>query len=461
MTSPCDSPIAVDLSVETLGPAAVPSPLPLSVAFDDDIANFTQNGQRVLFDPSCHDGGPERQGPSDQPLRLPEDGLTYLLQGPRSFELAGPRQLNFFSGEDVTAGIVTCGGLCPGLNNIIRGVVMTLWHHYQVRRIYGFRYGYRGLAPFTPDAPIELRPEIVGQIHMMGGTFLGSSRGHQDPSAMVDTLQRLGINLLFVAGGDGGMRGAHAIHREITSRQARIAVVGVPKTIDNDLPFIERTFGFDTAVSVAVEAINAAHVEALGAPNGVGLVRLMGRHSGFVAAAASLASRDVNLVLVPEVRFALEGEHGVFAWLRERLKRRGHAVVVVAEGAGQDLLGAANGTDASGNQKLADIGTHLRDVIKADFEARGLELNLKYIDPSYIIRAAPANATDAIFCGRLAEDAVHAAMAGRTGMVIGMWANRFTHVPLAAVTACRKVISPDSQFWRSVVDSTGQPALLR
>jgi 6-phosphofructokinase 1 len=349
----------------------------------------------------------------------------------------------------------------PGLNNVVRGIVNTLWHHYRVRQIYGFRYGYRGLAPFTPDPPRVLQPESVMHIHMMGGTVLGSSRGPQDPSAMVDSLQRLGINMLFVAGGDGGMRGAYSIHQEIKKRGAPIAVIGIPKTIDNDLPFIERTFGFDTAVSVAVDAIKAAHVEANGAPNGVGLVKLMGRHAGFVAAAATVASREVNLVLVPEQPFDLDGGGGLMGWLDERLAKRSHAVVVVAEGAGQEHLKATSATDASGNVKLGDIGVFLRDAIKNSFKSRGKEINLKYIDPSYIIRAAPANSTDAIFCGRLAEDAVHAAMAGKTGMVLGLWMNRFTHVPLSAVTAVRKTISLDSSFWRNVIDATGQPARLR
>ena len=449
--------IPIDLTVDTLGKSDIASPLHLSTELDDDIANYTPDGVRVLFDPSASDGS---VSDGERMMAIGDiDASAYRLEGPNAFELSGPRQLAYFDGPKVTAGIVTCGGLCPGLNNIIRGVVMTLWHHYGVRRIYGFRYGYRGLAPFTPDPPIELKPEAVSHIHMMGGTVLGSSRGPQEPSAMVDSLQRLGIDVLIVAGGDGGMRGAHAIYQEIKRREAKIAIIGVPKTIDNDLPFIERTFGFDTAVSVAVEAITAAHVEAQGAPNGVGLVKLMGRHAGFVAAAATLASREVNLVLVPELPFALEGEKGVFAWLRHRLETRDHAVIVVAEGAGQEHLETSGGTDASGNTKLSDIGVFLRDAIKQ--ELSDVELNLKYIDPSYIIRAAPANPADAIFCGRLAEDAAHAAMAGKTGMVLGMWMNRFTHVPLSVVTAARKTIAPDSQFWRNVVDATGQPATFK
>ncbi|MBW2732906.1 MAG: ATP-dependent 6-phosphofructokinase [Deltaproteobacteria bacterium] len=446
-TEPKEPTTTINLEVDSLGPTTKASPLELSTEFDDDIANFTPDGLRIVFDPAVGEG------------RLDDIDQGITLSGPAAFELAGPKQRTYFAGQKVTAGIVTCGGLCPGLNNIVRGVVLTLWHHYDVRRIFGFRYGYRGLAPFTPDPPLELKPEHVAHIHRVGGTMLGSSRGPQDPATMVDTLVRHGIDMLFVAGGDGGMRGAQALYEEIKARGLKIAVVGVPKTIDNDLPFIERTFGFDTAVSVAVDAISAAHVEAVGAPAGVGLVKLMGRHSGFVASAATLASREANLVLVPEIAFRLEGERGVYAWLRNRLAERGHAVVVVAEGAGQDLLRESGDHDASGNAKLGDIGVFLRDAIKREFATE--ELNLKYIDPSYIIRAAPANSADAIFCGRLAEDAVHAAMAGKTGLIVGLWMNRFTHVPLAAVTSQRKTLSPDSQFWRNVVDCTGQPAVLR
>ncbi|PIE19726.1 MAG: diphosphate--fructose-6-phosphate 1-phosphotransferase [Proteobacteria bacterium] len=448
------TPLQIDLTVDTLGEATHPSPLELSTQLDDEIANYTPDGVHVLFDPSRTDLA---MSDAERMMATSDlDASSYELVGPRCFELAGPRERTFFEGPKTTAAILTCGGLCPGLNNIIRDVVLTLWHHYGVRRIYGVRYGYRGLAAFTPDPPIELKPASVAHIHMLGGTTLGSSRGPQKPGEMVDTLQRLGVNLLIVAGGDGGMRGAKAIYEEVKRRELSISVVGVPKTIDNDLPFIERTFGFDTAVSIAVDAIQAANVEATGAPNGVGLVKLMGRHSGYIASAASLASRDVNLVLVPELPFTLEA---VYAWLRERLAQRGHAVIVVAEGAGQEHLETAASTDASGNVKLGDIGLFLRDGIKTALS--DIELNLKYIDPSYIIRAAPANPADAIFCSRLAEDAVHAAMAGKTGMVIGMWMHRFTHVPLSAATTDRKRIPLDSQFWRTVVDSTGQPAKLR
>jgi len=431
MGSPPDADL--DLSIPTLGEASVPSPLKLSTVMDDSIANYTTDDERVIYDVSG---------------RHPD----------LAFEAAGPRQLNYFRGEEIGVGIVTCGGLCPGMNNVIRGLVMLLWHGYGVRRILGFPYGFRGLTHDSPEKPRSLIPDEVCNIHHLGGTVLGSSRGDQRPAEMVDVLQKHRINVLFCIGGDGTMRGAEAIYQEVCTRDEKIAVIGVPKTIDNDLPYIERTFGFDTAVSIAATAIQAAHVEATGAPRGVGLVRLMGRHAGYIAAAATLACREVNLVLVPELPFDLDGELGVYAQIRQRLSSRGHTVIVVAEGAGQRHLETVAARDASGNLKLGDIGVFLRDRIKAELKPEGV--NVKYIDPSYIIRAAPANAADAIFCGQLAEEAVHAAMAGKTGIVVGLWLNRFTHVPVGVVNSGSKRICLDDAFWRNVVDSTGQPPLL-
>ena len=423
----------LDFTIPTLGEPTIPSPLNLSTESGDGIADFTLEGEHILYDPMG--GSPEI-----------------------FFEHAGPRQMNFFRGVEVVAGIVTCGGLCPGMNNVIRGLVMRLFYAFGVRRIWGFPYGYRGLAPNSPDPPVALTSDLVKDIHLIGGTILGSSRGPQDERGMVDTLEQMGVNALFVIGGDGTMRGLNKIYQEVTRRGARISVIGVPKTIDNDLLYIERTFGFDTAVAIASEAIKAAHVEATGAPNGLGLVNLMGRHSGFIAASATLASREVNLVLVPEQPFSITGEKGILTFLRQRLRSRGHAVVVVAEGAGQPLLPRSEERDASGNTKLAEIGVYLRRQLHEGLQSEGV--SIKYIDPSYIIRAAPANAGDSIFCGRLSEEAVHAAMAGKTGMAVGLWLNHFTHVPLEVITTGRKLISLDGAFWRNVIDTTGQPSVL-
>jgi 6-phosphofructokinase 1 len=305
---------------------------------------------------------------------------------------------------------------------------------------------------------IDLTPVVVSNINEHGGTILGSSRGEQDPAAVVDCLERMGINLLFVIGGDGTIRGAMEIAREIAGRGNKMVVIGIPKTIDNDIQFIDQSFGFQTAFSEATKSIRAAHVEATGVPNGVGLVKLMGRHSGFIACYASLAMSDVNFVLIPEVPFQMDGDAGLLSVLRRRLERRGHAVIVVAEGAGQELMETAGaGTDASGNKRLTDVGPWLRDRITAHFKDIGVELNLKYMDPSYAIRSVPANPHDSVFCVRLAHNAVHAAMSGRTEMLIGRWRGRFVHVPMSLAIRHRNAVDPHGDLWMSVLEATGQP----
>jgi 6-phosphofructokinase 1 len=371
-----------------------------------------------------------------------------------TFEKAGPREKIYFDPSKLKCGIVTCGGLCPGLNNVIRAIVLSLHHNYGVRTIFGFPFGYEGLSHRFGHAPLMLTPEVVERIHEQGGTILGSSRGNQDVGEMVDTLERMNIGALFTIGGDGTLRGAGAICAEIARRELKIAVVGIPKTIDNDIACIQRSFGFATACSEAGTAISSAHVEAQGARNGVGLVKLMGRESGFVATYACLAYSDVNFCLIPEVPFGLET---LLAALGERLVKRGHAVVVVAEGAGQELLAKTGEKDASGNVRMQDIGLFLKERINAYFKQKGLELNLKYIDPSYTIRSVPADAFDAAFCLLLGQNAVHAAMAGCTDMVVGYWGSEYTHVPIALATAQRKKIDPRGRIWNSVITATGQP----
>jgi 6-phosphofructokinase 1 len=373
---------------------------------------------------------------------------------PPSFEPGGPRRQIFFDPSKIRAGIVTCGGLCPGLNDVIRGLVLELTSHYGVTRIVGFRNGYRGLVARHGHDVVELTPERVEYINGQGGTILGTSRGNQDPEEIVDCLDQLGVNILFVIGGDGSMRGAQRIAREVEVRERRIAVVGVPKTIDNDIPYIGHSFGFQTAFGKATESIRAAHTEATAQPGGIGLVQLMGRHSGFIACYAALATHDADYVLIPEVPVDVDA---FLHHLRVRVRTRGHALVVVAEGAGQDYL-TADGTDASGNRRLGDFGLYLRQRILDDFAAAGEQTNLKYIDPSYIIRSVPANPYDSVYCLRLAQAAVHAAMAGRTEMVVGSWRGRFVHVPIPLAVSSRNQVDPSGDLWTSVLEATGQPA---
>jgi 6-phosphofructokinase 1 len=438
---------AADLVVKTLGTPRIDSPLGELLEQRLKSFHYAEESDRVLLDDTLSATLARDRPPAELP----------------AFEPAGPRRKIFFDPSKTRAGIVTCGGLCPGLNDVIRGLTLELCLRYGIQHVYGFCNGFQGFVARFRRSVIDLTPQSVSNINELGGTILGSSRGEQDPGAIVDCLEHMGINLLFVIGGDGTIKGAMEIVREITARGDRIAVVGIPKTIDNDIMFIDQSFGFQTAFSEATKSLRAAHVESTGAPNGVGLVKLMGRHSGFIAAYASLAMSDVNFVLIPEVPFKLEGECGLLAVLRRRLERRGHAVIAVAEGAGQDLMDqemkevGGEATDASGNKRLTDVGPWLRARITSYFRSIDMELNLKYIDPSYAIRSVPANPHDSVYCVRLAHYAVHAAMAGRTETLIGRWRGRFVHIPMALAIRQRNTVDPHGDLWGSVLEATGQP----
>ena len=374
-----------------------------------------------------------------------------------AFEKAGARQKIFHHPEATRAAIITCGGLCPGLNNVIKGLVNVLEQDYGVRDILGIRYGYKGLTKKSTHEPIPLNSAVVDEIHKQGGTILGSSRGNQDPETMVNELQERKINLLFCIGGDGTLKGAQAIAEAANKRQANISVIGVPKTIDNDLGFVEKTFGFETSVQVASEIITSAHHEAEGAENGIGIVKLMGRDSGFIAATASLANSVVDFCLIPETPVRIDGPKGICAAIQHRLQQNNHAVIVVAEGAGQHLFkNNENRIDASGNVLKDDIGELLKGEIAAHFKTNNMPISIKYLDPSYHIRSVSANAADAVFCYLLAEYAVHAGMSGKTNLVIGYWNNFFTHVPIHLATKERRMVDLDSALWRGVVSATQQ-----
>lgn len=429
-----------DRPVPSLGKPALTSPIKLSNTVGDGVANYIRDIDLVRHD-----------------VHVTSEQVSDLSQ---FFEKAGPREKLYFASQHVHAAIVTCGGLCPGLNDVIRSVVRCLWHRYGVRRISGVQFGYRGLLPDSGYDVRPLNPEVVDDIHKLGGTVLGSSRGGGDrTSDIVDSLERLNINMLFTIGGDGTQKGALAIAAEIERRGLKISVIGIPKTIDNDFLFVDRSFGFDTAVSKASMVVTAAHTEAHSTINGIGLVKLMGRESGFIAAHTVLAVHEVNFVLIPEADFDLDGPRGLFVHLEQRLKDRNHAVIVAAEGAGQKLI-AAEGTDASGNKKLGDIGLYLKDAINAHFHKTGVEINLKYIDPSYIIRSSPADPGDSVYCDRLGSNAVHAAMAGKTKIIIGMVNNEFVHIPIQVAIAKRNKVDLESSLWRDAIEATRQPLSL-
>ncbi|CAI9263806.1 unnamed protein product [Lactuca saligna] len=385
--------------------------------------------------------------------------------GPRGihFRRAGPRQRVYFTPDEVHAAIVTCGGLCPGLNTVIREIVCALYHMYGVTKVLGIDGGYRG---FYSKNTITLTPKVVDDIHKRGGTIIGTSRGGHDKPKIVDSIQDRGINQVYIIGGDGTQKGAAVIYQEIRKRGLKAVVAGIPKTIDNDIPVIDKSFGFDTAVEEAQRAINAAHVEAESAENGIGVVKLMGRYSGFIAMYATLASRDVDLCLIPESPFFLEGEGGLLEYVEKRLKDNGHMVIVVAEGAGQELLAAetlnsSTAQDASGNKLLQDVGLWISDKIKKHFARQtSMPITLKYIDPTYMIRAVPSNASDNVYCTLLAQSCVHGVMAGYTGFVSGLVNGRQTYIPFNRITEKQNNVVITDRMWARLLSSTNQPSFL-
>ncbi|XP_041991292.1 ATP-dependent 6-phosphofructokinase 6-like [Salvia splendens] len=374
------------------------------------------------------------------------------------FRRAGPRQQVYFESDDVLACIVTCGGLCPGLNTVIREIVHSLDYMYGVSKVLGIDGGYRG---FYSKNTINLTPKLCNDIHKRGGTIIGSSRGGHDTTKIVDSIQDRGINQVYIIGGDGTLRGANVIYEEIRKRGLKVAVAGIPKTIDNDIPVIDRSFGFDTAVEEAQRAINAAHVEADSAENGIGMVKLMGRYSGFIAMHATLASRDVDCCLIPESPFYLEGKGGLFEYIEKKLKENGHMVIVVAEGAGQELLPTKNEEDASGNKLLQDVGLWIAQRIKDHFAKQTkMPITLKYIDPTYMIRAIPSNASDNVYCTLLAQSAVHGAMAGYTGFTSGLVNGRHTYIPFNRIIEKQNKVVITDRMWARLLSSTNQPSFL-
>ena len=430
----------IDTTIPALGESKIPS----SIQNQNGANAFISDNDKVIID-----------------IRL-DQTKELMLNGHQipAFEIAGPREKIFFDPSKVRCALVTCGGLCPGLNDIIRSIVLGLFYGYRVTNVYGIRYGLQGFIPKYGHDVIQLTPADVADILQRGGSILGSSRGPQPIDDIVDCLERMNIGILFMIGGDGTLKAATKIADTITQRGLKISVVGIPKTIDNDIYLVSRSFGFDTAVDIATIAIKAAHSEAEGYPNGIGLIKLMGRYSGFIASTVVLAQQDVNFVLIPESDFDIDGPNGLLAALEKRLALRKHAVIVVAEGAGQKYFAdTSQDVDQSGNVKLNDIGLFLKEKIQDYFKVKNVDISLKYIDPSYIIRSLPANANDHAFCSVLGRDAVHAGMAGKTRLIIGHWNNQFVHIPMSASSGKRKQVDPNGKLWRSVLESTGQGML--
>ena len=383
-----------------------------------------------------------------------DDGAKYIKAGPR-YHVA-------LDNEKVKACIVTCGGLCPGLNVVIRELVMSLRYNYGVQDIFGIKWGYSGF--YDDESWVRLTPDDVKEIHTQGGTVLGTSRGGFDGQRIAAEMLKRGINMGFFIGGAGTHRGIKELTKIFRQKKEKVILVGIPKTIDNDIPIIDRSFGLDSAVTESVHVIRAANVEANCNPNGIGLVKLFGRSSGFVAMYATLAARDVNICLIPEVPFNLYGENGLLDYIFKRLEIKHHVVIVVGEGAGfavKDYDVKISGkTDKSGNPVLPDIGVLLKEEIKKKAKELGIEINLKYIDPTYIVRAGPANSFDCNYCAKLAQNAVHCAFAGYTNFSIGIVNNHTCMIPIDKISqegVVRKIKTSDSDYLMMLA-STGQPS---
>ncbi len=427
-----------DFTILNLGEKTIQSPLTAK-------QNFVDDTQRVLYN-----------------IRLNSQKKVHSIKEiyKNSFEKSGPRKKIFFQPSSTKVGIVTCGGLCPGMNAIIYGLVRQLWNRYEVKNTIGIRYGYRGLSN-NHVTPIRLTPQKVEDIQFLGGSILGTSRGAIAAKEIVDNIVKNKINILFTIGGDGSMHGALAISEEIFRRGLKISIIGIPKTIDNDIPYVITSFGFETAVEKASETIMAAHKEARGHENGIGLVKVMGRNAGYIAAHATLSTGVADLCLIPEVPFSLSGQQGIITNLVNCFKKSSSAVIVVAEGAGRDLFKTpSQKKDPSGNiqyrSESMDIGLLLQKEITKSLNKKKIKFSLKYLDPSYFIRSSAPNCFDRVFCTRISQNAVHAGMSGKTSMLIGYWHGEMTHVPLRALSSQLKRINPIGTLWFNVLESTLQ-----
>ena len=423
------------IAIASLGPSSVPSPLRLD--------RYGSLESTFVHDNMYYQDPIEMEEGNAGPIRL--------------FEKAGPRKHLFFEPAKAKVAIVTCGGLCPGMNNVIRSVYVQLHYHYGVPAVLGIRTAF--LVFLRSCQPAHVAEFGNGEQHPPEGWHpAGNIARAGQPDIVVDFLQAPTSAFSSPSAATARSAARIAWRKKCGGAISNISIIGIPKTIDDDVQYVNRSFGYFTAVDKAKEVIDSAHVEARCVLNGISIVKVMGRDSGFIAAGATLASQEVNFTLVPEVPFTLEGEGGLLSVLHRRLLERRHAVIVVAEGAGQELLPHSEERDASGNRIHRDIGLFLRESIKDYFVAQRMGVVVRYLDPSYYIRSVPASTVDSVLCDSFARHAVHAAMAGKTDMIVGLQHGVFIHVPIPMATHKRKRLS--NEEWAAVVTATGQPDLV-
>jgi len=413
-------------------------------------------------------------------LQIWKDDSSWICSGPwvhaqdtpptehLQFLRAGPRKSLYWDPKKTKAAIVNCGGLCPGLNSVIRELVMSL-DMYGCKDIYGIVGGYKGV--MEPEKWLKLTPKYVEEMHVKGGSFLVSDRGNPPHLDMAKMYQKHGINQVYIIGGDGTAKGAMQTYEQMLGPRPGKGYKGVdlmqaidhgcsmcsiPKTIDNDIPVLDFTFGFHTAVAKAVEAIDTAYTEATCNANCMGLVKLMGRHAGFIAMYACIAARHVDLCLISEMDVDMEE---VKKYIAEKMKTQKYCTVVIAEGLGDTLI-QGGGVDAGGNKTLADVGPWFKKQIEAHMKATGAPFTCKYIDPSYIIRAAPPDAFDSVYCSNLAQSAVHGCFAGYTGFCVGKYANHYAMLPIDEITSRKsRTVNVRGRWFSRLMFTTKQPPM--
>ena len=427
---------ADDLAIARLGERTIDTPLRDLLGGREESVHYVTETDRVLLDDTL---GVAKRRSAGTPAELP------------AFNPGGPREKLYFEPSTVTAAIVTCGGLCPGLNNVVRALVLQLANAYGVKSILGFRNGYSGLT--DTSAPLALTPELVRDIHNRGGTILGTSRGGQEPAAMVDTLARHRVDMLFVIGGDGSLRGAQKIAAKPPPATAARRG-GHPEdhrqrhSVDRPELRLPDRVRPRRRVDPRRAHRGRVHRRRRGTGQADGPAQRLHRLLCDTRQPRSRLRPDPRSLLPARQLPALPAQARRSAGARSRGRRRGRRAGAVPRSAE---------TDASGNARLGDIGALLRERVTAHFAQHGTPLSLRYVDPGYAIRSVPANAFDAVYCARLAQAAVHAGMAGFTSMVVARWHGRFIHLPIALATATRNQVDPHGDLWMSVLEATGQP----
>ena len=328
-------------------------------------------------------------------------------------------------------GVLTGGGDCPGLNAVIRAVVRKGEKEYG-HTFVGFRDGWRGpLEGLTMELNIAATRGILPR----GGTILGSSRTNPfkidgGVEKIKANLEKMGVDALIAIGGEDTLGVATKLD------SLGVKVIGVPKTIDNDLNNTDYTFGFDTSVNIAVDAIDRLHTTAESHHRAL-IVEVMGRHAGWIALHSGIAG-GASCILSPEVKFSVDK---VCEWVESRFKQSYAPIIVVAEGAipqDGDMVTKDQTLDSFGHVKLSGIGDWLAKQIE---ERTGKEARTSVL--GHIQRGGSPTAFDRVLATRFGLHAITAASEGDWGKMVALHGTDIKRVPLASATTQLKLVNPE------------------